>query len=607
MSPDLDAAEAALAAGDPRLALGHLAALHAHDPAGTDHFDAAIRALMAMGAQEVPPEATDLLRAMILQEPAPGHPRILHHKIARMSNTRRNTRNARPIVAALMPLINALVQDRAPRTGAVLLLVVVRGMLPASGPSQKVISRLHLAQFADFTAPDLALPYSVMFRARRFGLNRDDLLRRYPNAQAALVPEAGLSLCHLLLLDRLGLGPLFPVDAEDAVAAAIMPRLARAGSDPDEGRAARSLVMRYVRRGDVAAVDRLRQAGLPPALLETATRWPRLDDRAVVRRPSLDGRVSRYLAAGSNAVAIAAPALARPGRKARVALCVSGQLRGFERAFETWKRALLPFAEFDIYVHTWARVGRAIPNSGRAALPFEGELFRREWWRISAQVGRKQLQARQPHLMAALEVGNTTDAARVQAVYDAVDVVVDDETDPGLERLSNQAKMHYKIHAASSLAERSGRSYDLVMRLRPDLPMKLPMFRWSKLRQLCEARPVIFADLEFGINFEWLMIGDMMAIGAPGPMAAYSSAWTTYGSLAELDLLGVPGHFVSHIPLAQCCWYSGVDVRRLPVSRGALMDLPPISTAAIRAALAKDAEGRDDPIDRALAAAAREG
>ena len=613
--PDaLDAAEAALAAGEPRLALTRLARLHARAPTDTTPFDAAARTLVAAGAQGAPAEATDLIRAMIVHEPGPGHPRTLHARLARTLN-RSTADTLRPVTAALMPAITALLRapepPTEPPTGVVLLLLVLRSLLPRGGPSQAEISRLHLARFTRFTSADLALPYSVWSRAAYFGANRDDLLRRYPTPWAALAPEAGLSLRQLLLLDQIGLGPLFPAGAEDTLADTVVPRLAQVAGNPDEVRAARALVMRYLRAADGAAADRLRATGLAPALLETAARWSRHDRQAVVvpraRAPRLDGLVRRAVASGRNALVLATPALARPGRKPRIALCVSGQLRGYERAFETWKRALLPFGEFDIYVHTWARVGRAIPQSGRKALPFEGTAFREAWWRLSQQEGRLALQARQPHLMAALEVGNTVDAARVRAVYGAVEAVVEDERDPRFNGFTNQDKMHYKIHAAANLAERSGRTYDLVMRLRPDMEVKLPGFSWSALRRHCAMQPVIFADLGFGLNDEWLLIGDMMAIGAPETMRVYASTWTRTTDIGALDLFCVPGHFVGHVSLAQCCWYAGVDVRILPYSRGQLLDLPPLSRDAMLQALARDAEGRDDPIDRALATAAREG
>ena len=62
-------------------------------------------------------------------------------------------------------------------------------------------------------------------------------------------------------------------------------------------------------------------------------------------------------------------------RKIRIAVCVSGQLRGYAKAFPTWKDTLLQHVDYDLFVHSWARVGRSGIGPSRHVFPFEGEQF----------------------------------------------------------------------------------------------------------------------------------------------------------------------------------------------------------------------------------------
>ncbi len=63
--------------------------------------------------------------------------------------------------------------------------------------------------------------------------------------------------------------------------------------------------------------------------------------------------------------------------------------------------------------------------------------------------------------------------------YDAFKTLVDD-TAKQFAGFSNQQKMHYKIHAANEMARQIG-DFDLHIRLRPDLDIKLIGFDWRDL------------------------------------------------------------------------------------------------------------------------------
>ncbi len=61
----------------------------------------------------------------------------------------------------------------------------------------------------------------------------------------------------------------------------------------------------------------------------------------------------------------------RPKRKLRIAVCISGQLRGYRQVFASWHHLGLERHDADYFVHVWRRIGRKIP-----LIPSKGHLQR---------------------------------------------------------------------------------------------------------------------------------------------------------------------------------------------------------------------------------------
>lgn len=601
----LAALEADLAAGRADAIAGPLLKLLAADPADPRPYHLGFRAL---GSATDPTGAdwTALIRLLVNQQ-APERPHILQHGLASLL-TSQNAETARRMVAAILPAL-AIDPATAPQ-GTALLLMVTRSLLPEGAPAQADITALHLRHFPDLAAGDLALPYSVMFNAAAFGANRDDLLARYPDATQILA-DTRLGLRHILLLDRLGAGPVFTAPDNGDLLACLRARLRvhlRTAPDPDEQAAARVLILRYWRPSGRLDAPARAGLGLDPALLTHAAGLARPDPRAALPAPDLQARPRKTLRTATNLLRLSLPFLNRPGRKPRVALCVSGQMRGYRAALATWRRALLPFADFDIHIHTWSRIGRATPHPFRAALPFDSPRFCAEWRRIGTLESFETLQHRYPALFAALDSTARIDADTLQALYGTRSVVVEDEDDPRFAGFTNQDRMHYKIAAAHDLATDPAHpgDHDLVLRLRPDLPLTLPGFSWPDLHRACRADPVIFAEDGYGLHYHGLMMGDQLAVGAPDVMAIHAATARTWAPLAALNLAGFPPTLTGHVSLAGTCWLAGIDVRKLPFRRGPLLDADALPPCTIRAALETDAQARHDAHDRALLAAVAE-
>jgi len=167
--------------------------------------------------------------------------------------------------------------------------------------------------------------------------------------------------------------------------------------------------------------------------------------------------------------------------------------------------------------------------------------------------------------------------------------------------------MHYKIHAAHRLAaEAAAREgpFDVVLRIRPDLPARLRAFDWADLAAACRDERRLWADKPFGVHYGKLTIGDQFAAGSPAAMDRYAETWTLHPRLAAAGAGRSPAAFTGHASLARAAWVSGLEVGRIPLRFGPLRDPAPVPAAEIRRRLAEDAEGRMDAADRALLAAA---
>jgi hypothetical protein len=287
-------------------------------------------------------------------------------------------------------------------------------------------------------------------------------------------------------------------------------------------------------------------------------------------------------------------------RRPRVAICISGQLRGYRQAWSTWQRNLLDGIDATIFVHTWSRVGSSDPSPLRASLPFKGMAFREAWRRIGTRESLSRMRERYPSIFCALRNGSMVSREQLAALYGTSLVHVDDDSLDPFRLWSNQEKMHHKIEECHRLFEKNGDQFDLVVRIRPDLPIRRRVFDWRHLSDRCAASPVIFTERGYGQQYGHLMIGDQFAVGNPRSMALYCSAWSAAPPLFAAGGLSVSVPFVGHATLAEVCWLSGLDVRRVPMQFGSLLDMEPLCAEVVRQAIESDAAGRMDDIDRCL-------
>ena len=534
----------------------------------------------------------DLLDRLVMQ-PGEGQHQLAHY-VSHLA-TSGLTDKATALVAAIEPrlvqlldTLDSLNTDAQRRT--VLFAVVARAFFTDRTLKQDRISALHLSWFTRFRNSDLDLPYSVLFNADIFGRNRDDLIAHYM-AQGHLSTTANLSAQHILLLAWLSHdNPLSgPVTLPDVINATDR-------HDDVQMAALRSLVMRF--DNGTLCTDTMLMARLglepftarPPASASAGTS---AGNRA--RLAHLNSRPRMAVALAINRAHITAPFLMPSQRKPKIALCLSGQLRGYKTALQSWQARLFQTIEPHVFIHSWSNIGRSEAQPFRSVLPFAGAAFTKAYQEVGATVRFEDLKTRYPTLFAKLADGASATTAQLQTIYRTDHVVLEDDTAEKFAALTNQQKMHYKIHAADTLARSSG-DFDLMLRIRPDLSLRDLAFTWRAMCAALQNAPVVFSERGYGVHYGGLMIGDQFAIASPDTMQTYSNCWTTFPKLAACKFGKIPKDFTGHASLAQTCWLHGLDVRRAPIRFGRLEDAEKLSVADCIAAMEADNTGAPEDL-----------
>lgn len=173
----------------------------------------------------------------------------------------------------------------------------------------------------------------------------------------------------------------------------------------------------------------------------------------------------------------------RPLISPRIALCLSGQLRGYAKAWEQTRRAL-EHADVTVFVATWPRTGSGIGTQGGMDRVLPPGLYNRLPPELRS---REIIEERYPSLYRlALAAGAAVDKAELSAFYETGHVLVLDEEafearcaphpDLIVGNSLNQAKMYYAMHAclaARAAHEAAAGVFDVVIRNRPDRTLEV--------------------------------------------------------------------------------------------------------------------------------------
>lgn len=301
----------------------------------------------------------------------------------------------------------------------------------------------------------------------------------------------------------------------------------------------------------------------------------------------------------------------RPRRRRarpRLALCISGQLRGYERAWPTWRRALrLDDVDLRVFVSTWQRIGGKQLNAAHMYRYYPKELadaIAARW----LEVGERQFRAEFPALCALAESGGSITPSELERLYRTPDVIVhrDEIFPPGC---SNSERMHFKIESAWSLAMNSGEEFDLMMRIRPDKELESygNGVDWHALSDSVGSGRIAYSDFAPRLRrHQGNSIGDQILLASPATAQILHRPYSIANALSQSGgAYVVPPSFRAHATLGGIALLAGIDVRRMPglvLSDRQLLNPATPTASMIRDALQSDRTERNaTTADRFLA------
>lgn len=210
----------------------------------------------------------------------------------------------------------------------------------------------------------------------------------------------------------------------------------------------------------------------------------------------------------------------------KIAICISGQLRGYQKIWATIKKLGLSSHDYKVYVHTWSNVGRKLPTGNHAGRIFSGNMLE-AFQKVERILGITDMQRSYPALFELVAEAPPVQAEDVKRFFAAEKAIVEDDTDSSFKGMSNQDKMLYKIAACFDMALADDGEFDLVVRMRPDRGFKsaISPIDWHQILRTSIEERAIFANG----HGSWLSNGgyavaDQFAVGETSLMEKYCHA-----------------------------------------------------------------------------------
>ncbi len=287
-------------------------------------------------------------------------------------------------------------------------------------------------------------------------------------------------------------------------------------------------------------------------------------------------------------------------KRLKIALCVSGQMKAYKVAQQSWKHLGIENHDVDVFVHTWREVGWRFPcpiSGNGATRAFSHRPFINAYIRCGALYGIDALWKEYPQFMATLKKScGTVSEEELREVYGPnARLVIED--DPG-ELLGpdpkNQRRMLYKIDAAHQLAKASGIKYDLMVRIRPDKSILPPSSDIDLTRVVTDSRErfCIFGDRPSVTGSQY--VDDQFALGVPEVMDLYARTLKVHEQANAEKWFGFAQGVspIPHLTLANALFFQGVRMEPIQgVRLGTIAGDAPLRREEILELLMRDIGG----------------
>jgi hypothetical protein len=289
----------------------------------------------------------------------------------------------------------------------------------------------------------------------------------------------------------------------------------------------------------------------------------------------------------------------KPKEKLKIALCISGQMRGYKEAYSTWGKLGLNKHETDIYISTWKNGGGSIPLPnipGSVTRAFSDTAFQKSYIHCGSLFDTENMQEAYPNLMNHFLKNNIVTKSDLTKTYGKENIItleIEDDTNEKFQHITNQEKMLYKINRCHKLVEQSSVDYDLIIKIRPDKIVLDSNISWKNIYKQSVTKNDVFGETSTVCrrNFE---AADQIIVGNYSSMKVVSNTLETLNISKKENWYAFPRSPFAHATLAYTLAYKGIRMKQLPNCKlGGLKNLtPPLSKDEILDLLSLDTSNR---------------
>ncbi|MGE6106729.1 hypothetical protein [Aeromonas sobria] len=295
---------------------------------------------------------------------------------------------------------------------------------------------------------------------------------------------------------------------------------------------------------------------------------------------------------------------ARKVNSPKIAVCISGQLRSAQTNLPHIFSNIVEPLGADVFVHTWDKAQCTLPRF-RHIHRFIGSKLTND---LPAHLRETPaFSARFPTTSRKLvtPIETIVTPSWIEKIIDVKKCVIETEQNfldnrnisqsLKFARTFNQAKMFYKIKACDDLRKshelECGFKYDAIIRIRPDLQIKIPELK-SYVQDVIENRNRIL------VHYVDIMgAGDQFAIASPDAMEAYASIWDFLENHERWDYLPGFDNEPAEILVGNHLLAAGLQAQIVPASHNNLATDLAIAYHDLTSELEYDANNHGDPAE----------
>lgn len=288
---------------------------------------------------------------------------------------------------------------------------------------------------------------------------------------------------------------------------------------------------------------------------------------------------------------------ATPSSRLRIAVLISGQLRGYREAYQTWKHLGLLDHDLSIYVHSWENTGGKEPVPMHADRVFSGA-FLTAYVNACMSAGYHIVRDMYPSLFRLLNRTAIANEKGIKEFYGARKVVLENDAGAKFASFDNSMKMYYKIEKCFDICAEDAEEFDLFIRIRPDRSVRPETsINWRDIYRECTKNGAFFVEQRYHNSWGQFNIGDQIGIGAYETMKRYCKTFSdtqNHGTLVGKLAPKFGGSlYYGHRNLAISMFEGQTNILTLPGLRyGGFMDATPPTSAEIQARLEQDCATR---------------